>query len=225
MATSIANEYDTQVVIEGIEYLSKIDIENESLTIENEFEECKKGNEYLKGVIIQVKENERLIKELEECKKGNEYLKGVIRGYASQFNELTDHIKKVGANKLDLNRLDKITTYINNNEYAPESVEYKGKKPDSKRKPKSFHTKNCDCIGCDVSDLSNKLYYICIDYIKKEFDDKTFKSLTIDAVNECRFVNLVVNTKDNQLLKHYRESYLKLGIKYRELLKKTKYRK
>ena len=63
MATSIANEYDTQVVIEGIEYLSKIDIENKSLTKENEFEECEKGNEYLKGV---------------------------IRGYASQFNELTD---------------------------------------------------------------------------------------------------------------------------------------
>jgi hypothetical protein len=199
MATSQANECDTQVVIEDIEYFSKIDIENKSLT----------------------KENERLIKELEECKKGNEYLKGVIREYASQFNELTDHIKKVGPNKLDLNRLDKITAYINNNKSPPESVESKGKKSDSKKKPKSFHTKNCDCICCDVSDLSNNLYYICIDYVKKDLDDDTFKSLTIDAVNECRFVNLVLNTKDNQMLIHYRKSYQKLRMKYCELLKKN----
>ena len=55
---------------------------------------------YLVSWFLLIKENKVLIKELEKCKKGNEYLKGVIRGYASQFNELTNHIKKVGTNAI-----------------------------------------------------------------------------------------------------------------------------
>ena len=163
--------------------------------------------------------NDILVKRIKE-------LEYTINEYTSKFKQLVTYIEKVEPGKLDLDKLDNIISFIKSssdvssiNTPSPDI-----RKPTAGKVPEIAHALKCECIGCEVADLSNQLYYNCIDYTKDTIDETAFKSLAVNAINECKFISQLINTKENQLLIHYRESYQRLGIKYRTLLKQSRNR-
>ena len=177
----------------------------------------------------------------------NERLLDIIRDLTSKMEKVTKILKNNKDGKVDLNLIYEYMDEINCINDKKNLMKNKSKKTKSpvkksiydntntetntetntdtslknkKTVSRSFHSKECNCFSCDVADLSNQLYYICTDYVKKDITEKKFKERTIKALNECDFIKNIVSKNTHDMLTIYKLRYQLLRRKYNELIVK-----
>ena len=170
----------------------------------------------------------------------NERLFDLIRDLTSKMEKVTKILKNNKDGKVDLNLIyeymdeinsindkqksmknksnQKIKTPVKNSIYddTNTNTSLKNKKTVSR----SYHNKECNCFSCDVADLSNQLYYICTDYVKKDITEQRFKEKAIKALNDCDFIKNIVSKNTHDMLTIYKLRYQLLRRKYNELIVK-----
>ena len=177
----------------------------------------KKENELLK------KENELFRKQIKRYNLENQTYCETIKQITTKMHEI---IKNSKSKKLNLNIIDECLTVLENKTINNLKSDTKIKSIQNKnintyekvnKKSSSFHNNDCNCYSCEIAELSNRLYYHCIDFVDKKITDSEFNEKILEDINKCNYIKKFIMRKNLEIIKQYRLDYNLLKLRYNKL--------
>ena len=176
-----------------------------------------KENELLK------KENELFRKQIKRYNLENQTYCETIEQITTKMHEI---IKNSKSKKLNLNIIDECLTVLENKTINNLKSDTKIKSIQNEnintyekvnKKSSSFHNNDCNCYSCEIAELSNRLYYDCIDFVDKKLTDNEFNEKILEDINKCNYIKKIIMKKNLEIIKQYRLEYDLLKLRYNKL--------
>lgn len=177
----------------------------------------KKENELLK------EENELFRKQIKRYNLENQTYCETIKQIKTKMHEI---IKSSKSKKLNLNIIDECLTFLENktinnlkSDTKTNSIQNENINTYEKvnKKSSSFHNDHCNCYSCEIAELSNRLYYDCIDFVDKKLTDNEFNEKILEDINKCNYIKKIIMKKNLEIIKQYRLEYDLLKLRYNKL--------